>query len=78
MRKIKIGKFRLHLHTPALNMKFSVKKLSAIMPPVDDSSTRGGSTSVRGRVRSPHTCGQRWLSCRQPCAHSQGQGQLRA
>ena len=53
MRKIKIGKFRLHLHTPALNMKFSVKKLSAIMPPVDDSSTRGGSTSVRGRVRRP-------------------------
>ena len=24
------------------------------MPPVDGSSTRGGSTSVRGRVRSPH------------------------
>ena len=25
------------------------------MPPADGSSTRGGSTSVRGRVRSPHT-----------------------
>ena len=24
------------------------------MPPADGSSTRGGSTSVRGRVRSPH------------------------
>jgi len=24
------------------------------MPHVDGSSTRGGSTSVRGRVRSPH------------------------
>jgi len=24
------------------------------MPPVDDSSTRGGSSSVRGQVRSPH------------------------
>ena len=24
-------------------------------PPADGSSTRGGSTSVRGRVRSPHT-----------------------
>jgi len=39
MRKIKIGKFRLHLHTPALvYMKFSVNKLSpgggeAIIPP---------------------------------------------
>ena len=29
------------------------------MPPVDGSSTRGGSTSVRGRVRSPHICGVR-------------------
>ena len=28
---------------------------------------RGGSTSVRGRVRSPHMSGsRRWLSCRQP------------
>ena len=37
------------------------------MPPADGSSTRGGSTSVRGRVRSPHTSGGgRWLSCRQP------------
>ena len=28
---------------------------------------RGGSTSVRGRVRSPHISGsRRWLSCRQP------------
>jgi len=26
-----------------------------ICPPADGSSTRGGSTSVRGRVRSPHT-----------------------
>jgi len=31
------------------------------------SKNRGGSTSVRGRVRSPHTSGGwRWLSCRQP------------
>jgi len=35
--------------------------------PADGSSTRGGSTSVRGRVRSPHVSGgRRWLSCRQP------------
>ena len=31
------------------------------------SKNRGGSTSVRGRVRSPHVSGnRRWLSCRQP------------
>jgi len=31
------------------------------------SKNRGGSTSVRGRVRSPHISGgRRWLSCRQP------------
>ena len=37
------------------------------MPPADGSSTRGGSTSVRGRVRSPHISGgRRWLSYRQP------------
>ena len=29
------------------------------MPPVDGSSTRDGSTSVRGRVRSPHISGGR-------------------
>jgi len=28
-------------------------------PPADGSSTRGGSTSVRGRVRSPHVSGGR-------------------
>ena len=32
------------------------------MTPADGSSTRGGSTSVRGRVRSPHISGgRRWL-----------------
>jgi len=41
------------------------------MLPDDGSSTvaknRGGSTSVRGRVRSPHISGgRRWLRCRQP------------
>ena len=31
------------------------------------SKNRGGSTSVRGRVRSPRISGgRRWLSCRQP------------
>ena len=36
-------------------------------PAADGSSIRGGSTSVRGRVRSLHiTRGRRWLSCRQP------------
>ena len=31
------------------------------------SKNRGGSTSVRGRVLSPHiSSGRRWLSCRQP------------
>ena len=29
------------------------------MPPADDSLTRSGSTSVRGRVRSPHISGGR-------------------
>jgi len=29
------------------------------MPPADGSSTRGGSTSIRGRVRSPHIFGGR-------------------
>jgi len=29
------------------------------MPPANGSSTRGGSTSVRGRVRSPHISGGR-------------------
>jgi len=33
----------------------------------DGGKNRGGSTSVRGRVRSPHISGgRRWLSCRQP------------
>jgi len=37
------------------------------VPFADGSSTRGGSTSVRGRVRSPHISGgRRWLTCRQP------------
>jgi len=31
------------------------------------SKNRGGSTSIRGRVHSPHISGDRWwLSCRQP------------
>ena len=35
--------------------------------PADGSSTRGGSTSVCGRVCTPHTSGGwQWLSCRQP------------
>jgi len=35
--------------------------------PADGSSTRGGSTSVRGQVRSPRISGgRRWLCCRQP------------
>jgi len=39
------------------------------MTPADGSSTRGGSTSVRGRVRSPRISGGRlWLSCRQPAS----------
>ena len=33
----------------------------------DGGKNRGGSTSVRKRVRSPHISGgRRWLSCRQP------------
>jgi len=33
----------------------------------------GGSTSVRGRVRSPRISGgRRWLSCRQPPCYSSG------
>jgi len=33
----------------------------------DGGKNRGGYTSVRGRVRSPHILGdRRWLSCRQP------------
>ena len=33
----------------------------------DGGRNRGGSTSVRGRVRSPYISdGRRWLSCRQP------------
>jgi len=33
----------------------------------DAGKTRGGSTSVRGRVYSPHISGgRRWLNCRQP------------
>jgi len=41
------------------------------MPPrrwqFDGGKNRGGSTSVRGPVRSPHISGgRRWLSCRQP------------
>jgi len=39
------------------------------MPPpmAARSKNRGGSTSVRGRVRSPHISGgRRWLRCRQP------------
>ena len=35
--------------------------------PFDGGKNRGGSTSVRGRVCSPHISGgRRWLSCRQP------------
>jgi len=37
-------------------------------PPADDSSTRGGSTSVRGRVRSPHISGGRRADSLGSCA----------
>ena len=37
------------------------------MLPADGSSTRGGSTSVRGQVRSPHTSGGR-PACLGSCA----------
>ena len=40
-------------------------------PPADGSSTRCGSTSVRGRVRSPHIIGGRPAAGSQ-CAHSLG------
>ena len=37
------------------------------LPMAVRSKNRGGSTSVRGQVRSPHISGgRRWLSCRQP------------
>jgi len=37
----------------------------------------GGSTSVRGRVRSSHTSGgRRWLSCRQPACLGQTDGRI--
>jgi len=43
-----------------LNVYIYVPLLSIC--PADGSSTRGGSTSVRGRVRSPHISGgERWL-----------------
>jgi len=52
-----------HLH-PALNTnaQYNANKVSPRgwrddMPPADSSSTRGGSKSVRGRVRSPHISG---------------------
>jgi len=33
----------------------------------DGGKNRGGSKSIRGQVRSPHSSGsRRWLSCRQP------------
>jgi len=34
---------------------------------INGGKNRGGSTSVRGRIRSPHISGcRRWLNCRQP------------
>jgi len=53
----------------ASNNKLSSPGGETICPPpmALRSNNRGGSTSVRGRVRSPHISGgRRWLSCRQP------------
>ena len=55
-----------------------------ISPPMAvRSENRGGSTSVRGRVCSPHISGgRRWLSCRRPacslgsCAMEQTDGRI--
>jgi len=43
-----------------------------MLPPMTvRSKNRSGSTSVRGRVRSPHISGgRRWLRCGQPACHS--------
>ena len=60
------GRLKTDTRNNAIN-KLSPRGRRDDMLPADGSSTRGGSTSVRGRVRSPHTSGGgRWLSCRQP------------
>ena len=42
-----------------IRYKLSPRGGETICPPADDSSTCGGSTSVRGRIRSPHISGGR-------------------
>ena len=66
-----------HLH-PALNTnaQYNANKLSPRgwrddMLPADSSSTRGGSTSVRGRLRSLHTSGG-WQAAGSQRAYSLG------
>ena len=58
----RLPKLTRHLH---LNDVSSRERRDDMHPAASGSSTRGGSTSVRGRVRSPHISGGRqWLQPR--------------
>jgi len=55
-----------HTHTPTVTLsgverqtRYRPGRRRDDMSPADGSSTRGGSTSIRGRVRSPHISGGR-------------------
>jgi len=60
--RVKIVDFRQTRYRPGRGETLCLRRRQ-----FDDSKNRGGSTSVCGRVRSPHISGgRRWLSCRQP------------
>jgi len=83
-RSAGLGNGFLHSHSlPFTRSHFLFFGLETMFPhqrQFDGGKNRGGSTSVRGRVRSPHISGGRWwLSCRQPdslgsCAMGQTDG----
>ena len=70
---------RKALINPLCPSPTTARRWHIVSPPIRPSASvrvsknRGGSTSVRGRVRSPRISGgRRWLSCRQPPCYSSG------
>jgi len=58
----------IHTHTHTHTTSYRPGAGETISRPADGSSTRGGSTSVRGRVRSPHMARLQAASVIQPRA----------
>ena len=60
----------VNTHTQQMPTRYRPRGATRRYAPADGSSTRGGSTSVRGRVHSPHVAK---LQAGSQCAYSPGQ-----